>query len=118
MTPFPALGRERRVVLQKRPDLRRGSQNILEFARHHADNGIAVIVERDLSPYNRWIAAEAPPPHRVAEDHHVAAMEPVVSSSEVPSKRRRRAQRAEVARAHELSIESLRLSRSGHRRLP
>src|SRR5262245_5141781 len=118
MPPLSAYSGERLVVLQERPDLRRGSQNILERARHYADDGIAVIVERDLAPDNRGITAEAPPPQPVAEDHHVGAMEPVVGRVEVPSKRRRRPQRAKVARAHELPIESLRLSRLAHGRLP
>jgi hypothetical protein len=33
MPPLPAYGGERLVVLQERPELRRGSQNILERAR-------------------------------------------------------------------------------------
>src|ERR1700677_4949361 len=88
-----------RVVLQGRPELRRGSQDVLESLRHHAEDGIKVVVERDLAPYDGAVAAETPPPQRVAEDHHMGTFETIVGFLEVPSERRRDAQRTEVPRA-------------------
>src|SRR6266511_6369438 len=118
MAPLSALWRKRRVVLHERPHLRRGSQNILEPAWQHADYGIELVVECDLAPDDRAVAAKAPPPQRIADDRHIGAVQPVIGWIEVTPQRRRDTQHAEVTRAHLLSIESFRLSRPGHRRLP
>src|SRR5262245_33210816 len=118
MPPLPALEWQRRVVLQERPDLRRGRQDVLERARHYADDGIARVIERDLAADDRGVATEAPSPQPVAEDRHPRAIGTVVGSIEALSDRRRRAQHTEVARAHALTIESLGLGPAGQRRLP
>src|SRR5262249_38545811 len=78
MSPLPALKWQRRVVLQKRPDLRRGEQDILERAWHYADDGKARVIERDLAADDRGVAAEAPAPQPVAEDRHSLAIGTVV----------------------------------------
>ena len=44
----PALGRQRWIVLQRRPHLGLRRQHVLESAWHDADDGIQVVVERDL----------------------------------------------------------------------
>src|SRR5438132_1193956 len=53
------------VVLQRRPELGRGSQDILERAWHHADDSIEVVVERNLATQDRAVAAEATPPQSI-----------------------------------------------------
>ena len=97
-----------------------GVEHVLERRGHDADDrdsgsSSSVICASD----DRRIAAEAPPPQRVAEDHDVRRRS---------ADRRRRsksrpsagahAEHAEVAGAHALAVEPLRLGRAGHRRLP
>ena len=67
---------------------------------------------------DRPVTGEAPPPQRVAKDHHRGTIELIVGHLEVPPQRRRHAQYMEVARAHALPLETFRLVRSGHGRLP
>src|SRR5438128_10071509 len=106
------------VVLQRRPELGRGSQDILERAWHHADDSIEVVVERNLATQDRAVAAEATPPQCITEDHYVGAAELIVGWLEVFTQRRRNAQRAEIAGAHTLAIQTFRLGRAGHGWLP
>ena len=110
-----------RVVLQWRPDFRRGGHDVLETPRHHPDDGVQVAVERDLATYNRTVAVEAPPPQYVTEDRHMGTLEAVVGWQEIPAQDRRDAQRAEITGAHTLPIEAFGLGRAGYadrRRLP
>src|SRR5208282_5591544 len=106
------------VVLQRRPNLGRGSKNIIELAGQNADDGIAVVVERHLASDNRRVAAKAPPPKSVADDRYFRAMKHIVGSLHVSSERRRHAKRSEVAGADLLSIDTFRLIRSSEGRLP
>ena len=76
VAPRPSLSSH--VVLQRRPDLGRGRQDILEAARHDADDQVAAVVELDLSADDGRIAAEAPPPERVAQDHDVGSVGTIV----------------------------------------
>src|SRR5690349_4319213 len=41
-----------------------------EAARHHTDHGIADVVEQHLLAEGVGLTAEAPVPHRIADDHH------------------------------------------------
>ena len=78
-----------RIVLQGRPELRRRNQNVFERIRHHPYHGIAGVVERDLAPDHRGIAAKATPPQCIAEDHHVWPVESIVGGLKVSSQKRR-----------------------------
>src|SRR5262245_38018183 len=75
MTPRPSL---RHVVLQRRPELRGGSQHVLERSRHDPDDDVAVIIEGDGATDDCSIGAEAPPPEVIAEDDHVRPAESIV----------------------------------------
>ena len=43
----------------------------LEIARHHADHGVRLAVEKDLAPQYVRIAVEAAPPHAIAQHRHL-----------------------------------------------
>ena len=43
----------------------------LEIARHHADHGVRLAVEKDLAPQHVRIAVEAVPPHAIAQHRHL-----------------------------------------------
>src|SRR5262249_5666371 len=89
-----------------------------ERARHHADDGIAVVVEPDLASDDRAVSAETPPPQRIAEDRHVRAIELILGFQEVPPNRRRYAQRTEATHAHTLPLQSFWSIRAGDGGLP
>jgi hypothetical protein len=118
VAPLRPVERERRVVLQRRPQLGRRRGHVLEATRHHSDDGVRVPVQRDLTADDRAVAAEAPPPQPVADDRHLRAGGHVLGGEQVAPERRLHAQHAEVARAHALTVESLGLGRPSHRRLP
>src|SRR5258706_15366468 len=104
MAPLPGLkGSDiARVVLQRRPELGQGSQNILECARQHTDDGVQIAVKRDLASDNRAVTREASLPQYVAEDYHPRPVELVIRKIEVPPQGGRNAQRTKVRRAHAL----------------
>jgi hypothetical protein len=120
MAPLPcgAIGNVRVVVLQRRPKPVRRSQNILKPPRHHADDGVKIAVQSGLAPHDPRVAAEALPPKFIAQHHRFGTMKPVVRRLEILPQRWRDTQHAEVARAHALSLEPLRLARASHARLP
>jgi hypothetical protein len=62
MTPLAAVIRQRRVVLQRRPDLGRGAQGIFKRGGHDADDRIERVVEADLFANDRGIRAKAAAP--------------------------------------------------------
>ena len=68
MAPFAAIEGEGSVVLQGRPDLRRGTQDILELAGHDADHGDRIVLDQNLTADDRGVTAKAPPPQPVADD--------------------------------------------------
>src|SRR5580700_5353654 len=100
------------VVLHGRPDLRGRRQDVLESARHHADDSVQIAVQRDPASYDGAFATEAPFPQCVAQDRQMRTFEAVVGWLEVPPQRWRHPQRAEVAGADALPIESFRLGRA------
>src|SRR6266498_5093136 len=113
MPPLPALGRQRDVVLQGRPDLGGRRRDVFERVRHHTDDRVAVAVERDLTSNERAVATEAPPPQPVAENDDTGAIDPIIGMLEIASERGPHAQCLKVARAHTLSLEPIGLGRSG-----
>ena len=118
MAPRSAL---RHVVLKRRPQRGRRRQHVLEAGRHDADDHVLVVrgeparfLERDRVSDDAAVAAEAPAPQAVAEDHHVRAAEAIIRGLEVPSHGRRAAQHVEIARADPLRIERFGLARACH----
>src|ERR1044072_3624285 len=59
MPPFPPFKRKRVVVLQERPEVRRGRQNILKRARHDANNRVGTVVEPNLATNDGAVATKA-----------------------------------------------------------
>jgi hypothetical protein len=110
--------RQSHVVLQRRPGVGRRQQDVLEVARHDADDRVAVAVERDWPADDREICGEATLPEPVAQHHDLGPVDTIVDRLEIPAERRRHAEHAEVARADHLTVEPLRLGRPGHGRLP
>ncbi len=106
------------VVLHRGPQRRLRRQHVLEPPRHHADDDPRIAVEHDGAPDDRAIGAEAAAPERVAEDDDAGAAEAVLGGVEVAAQGRRHAEDVEVAGAHPLALEELRLGRAGHRRPP
>ena len=104
MPPFPAVGRERLAVLERRPRLGRGREEILEPVGHHADDGVRRVVQRHRAAHEGGVAAEALP-QRVAEDDDVGALRAIVRPGEVAPEQRCHAERPEVAGAHPLRVE-------------
>src|SRR6185295_332531 len=56
------------VVLQKRPDLSFGRQNVLKRSWHHSDYGKAVATQRDLTSDDCALAVKATTPKSFADD--------------------------------------------------
>ena len=104
---------QRHVVLERCPQFSRRSQHIVEPRRHHADNGVKLVVERHLPANHRGISAEAPPPQAVANDRYIGAVELIVSRLEIATRYWCHAQHTEKARAHALALEALGLIRTG-----
>src|SRR5260370_16563486 len=102
------------VVLQRRPELGQGCQNILECARHDTNNAIETVVKRDLAPHNRPVASKASPPQCVAEDYDSRPVEVVIRKIEVPSHGGRNPQRTKVHPAHPLPFQSFPLPSCGY----
>src|SRR5437870_5302600 len=100
---------QRHVVLERRPQLSRRREHILEPAGHHADDGIEVVIKRDLTADDRAVTVEASPPQPVTDDGYVGAVELIVACLEVAPQGRRDAQRIEVACADALPRETFRL---------
>ena len=67
---------------------RRWRHDVLEPARHHADDVVAVVVERDASAENRRVAAESPPPECVAENGNPRPVDSIIVRLEVAPERR------------------------------
>ena len=83
-----------RVLAAGAPASTRGVQisvrgRMAEAGRHHADDGVALVVERDRAPDDAGIGAEAPPPERIAQNHHVVVAGPRVFGPERPPEPRR-----------------------------
>src|ERR1700681_1012964 len=111
MTPLAGLDGKHipAVVLQSRPEFRRRRQNIVESGRHYAYDRVVIVVELDLSANDCAIAAEVPAPQAVAENYTFWTVKHIVRGPEVSPQRWRYAQRAEVAGAYLLAIDSFRL---------
>src|SRR5205085_7751820 len=67
----------------------------LERLRQHADNGEALIVERDRLPDDVWIAAEAALPQPLTDDHCATCARLIFFGREVAPQRGRDAERGE-----------------------
>ena len=105
MSPFARLRRERRLVLERSPDVGVRRRNVLERRRHDADDEIRIVVERDASTDDGGIAAESAVPERVAQDHDSRSAVAIVGCREVAAANGSNAERTEVVRADGLSAQ-------------
>ncbi len=118
VTPLTPGRGQRRVVLQGRPECGGRSGDVLEPARHDADDGVQVVVEPDFAADNRAIGVETPSPQLVAQHDDVRTAEAVVQGREVPPDDRHDAEHLKVVRADALSLEPLGAIHAGDRRPP
>src|SRR2546422_715718 len=71
----------------------------IEVGRHDANHGVAIVVERDLFADQTGIAAVAPLPHPVAQDHHTRSTGLVFFGQEITAQHGSHAEkRKEVGR--------------------
>src|SRR2546423_15084229 len=104
---------QRHVVLERRPQLSRGRQHIVEPRRHHTDYSIKLVVEHDLPANHRGVSAEASPPQTVADNRDVGPVELIVGRLEIAAHYWCHTQPPEKARAYALPLEAFRLIRAG-----
>ena len=123
VAPLAAIGRERRVVLERRPEFGSGCEDVLKVVGHDADDGVERVVETDLGADDAGVASEAALPESVVENGDVRAPEGVVGGLKAAADDGRDAQDLEVTCADALPFEAFGLVASGlvssrHGRLP
>jgi hypothetical protein len=84
----------------------------LEIARHHADHGVRLAVEKDLASQYVRITVEAPPPHAIAQHHHLLAFF-IFALREGAPQQRWHSQHGKNLAAHPRPIHRRRLARAG-----
>ena len=93
--PRPGVGGGRAFEHEGGPHL--GASGMDEAGRHHAHDGVALVVEGDRAPDHAGIGAEFPTPQRIGEDHDVVVARSRVFGSE----------RAPQARGHPEDLEEV-----------
>ena len=84
----------------------------LEIARHHADHGVRLAVEKDLAPQYVRIAVEAAPPHAIAQHRHLLVFFIFLLRERAPQQRWH-SQRGKDLAAHPRRIHRRRIARAG-----
>ena len=105
-------------VLQQGPGVSGGGEDVLEGGGHDPGHDVERVVEPDLAADDRRIGAEPPTPEAVAQDQDVGTVDAIVGRLKVAPQRRLDAEHLEVAGAHSLPVEALRLHALGERGQP
>src|SRR6202008_2199511 len=101
-----AVGRQRGVILQRRPDLRRGLKDVLEGHGHDSDDRVEIAIERDLCADDTWVRAKAPLPQAVAQDRNLGAVKAIILGLKSTPDPGSDAQCGEVSGRNALAIET------------
>src|SRR5580765_4545957 len=125
VSPFFAVIRKRRVILERSPQFRIGRKYVFETGRHHANDGVAagrVEVAAGLqchrAPYDVRVRSKATTPETIAQDQDIRAVKLIVGRLEIATENWNNAKRPKVIRGYALSPEKLRLTNSHHRGSP
>src|ERR1044072_5067825 len=118
MPPFPPFKRKRVVVLQERPEVRRGRQNILKRARHDANNRVGTVVEPNLATNDGAVATKASSPQAVTKNHDARAIQAVIARVEILPQGGQHPQAPKIAGTDALSVKPFRLGFTGQSGLP